>query len=614
MKKERYCEKECALQEGLELVKRQPLFSCGYIETNILGRKQMGRDTAISVCINNERIYLNKDFVFTAKEWMFVIAVGALFIYLGCMDAELFVGENRPLDVLEIEKFKLKKWLLACSIYNIRFVESLKMGENPFGRLSFLSDAETVRDIYDVLINRNADIDELQRVLDEISTIIAVVYDGSLVAYKAGEFNRTKRGFEENVIRRAQLALKQEQQVSQYMVHDRALRRQTWKAIEWFTSSFPLLGGVASSFQIIEDVTLCQKLDIQIAAVDAEEQIIYLNPTYLLDEMEMRFVLAHELLHASLQHHKRNGGRDPYLFNVAADYVINGWLNEMQVGSMPKGCLYDPKLKDKSAEEVYDMLIENIRLSKKQMTFRGYGQGEFLEKHHGIGVTPIDALDLDEYYRQALQQGLEAHRVSGRGFIPAGLIENIKALSVPPISWDVELGHWFAEQFPDEEISRSYVCASRRQSATPNIPRPGKLQANHDDLRRTFGVVLDTSGSMSARMLGIGLGAIASYSVARNVSHARIIFCDAMAYDAGYMPIDEVAGQVQIKGRGGTVLQKGIDTLLNADDFPKDAPILIITDGQIEKNLQLKGTTHAYILPKGRALPFKTKGHVFYMA
>jgi hypothetical protein len=38
-------------------------------------------------------------------------------------------------------------------------------------------------------------------------------------------------------------------------------------------------------------------------------------------------------------------GRDPYLWNVACDYVINGWLVEMGLGELPKvGAIYDPEV------------------------------------------------------------------------------------------------------------------------------------------------------------------------------------------------------------------------------------------------------------------------------
>lgn len=59
------------------------------------------------------------------------------------------------------------------------------------------------------------------------------------------------------------------------------------------------------------------------------------------------------------------------------------------------------------------------------------------------------------------------------------------------------------------------------------------------------------------------------------------------------------------------MLQPGINALEQAKDFPKDGPILIITDGQIEEHLDIKHE-HAFLLPKGNRLPFRAKGEVFY--
>ena len=38
--------------------------------------------------------------------------------------------------------------------------------------------------------------------------------------------------------------------------------------------------------------------------------------------------------------------------------------------------------------------------------------------------------------------------------------------------------------------------------------------------------------------------------------------------------------------------------LLQAKDFPKDAPVLLITDGMIEDDLVVR-REHAYLLPRG---------------
>lgn len=81
---------------------------------------------------------------------------------------------------------------------------------------------------------------------------------------------------------------------------------------------------------------------------------------------------------------------------------------------------------------------------------------------------------------------------------------------------------------------------------------------------------------MSAELVGLALGAAASYSVAKEVPFVRVVFCDAAAYDTGYV-----------------------------------APILLITDGCIERGLQIRHE-HAFLIPRGKRLPFRPLGKVFY--
>src|SRR6185436_4472472 len=209
---------------------------------------------------------------------------------------------------------------------------------------------------------------------------------------------------------------------------------------------------------------------------------------------------------------------------------------------------------------------------------------------------------------RALGQGLSYHQEGGRGLIPAGLIEEIRALDRPPIPWDVELAKWFDDHFSPIERIRTYSRSSRRQSSTPDIPRP-RYVPPADDASRTFAVVLDTSGSMDRTLLAKCLGTIASYSLARDVRRVRLVFCDAAAYDQGYVPSEEIGFRVTVKGRGGTVLQPGIDLLERAEDFPPEGPILIITDGFCDR-LNVR-RDHAFLLPEGKSLPFVPKGRVF---
>jgi predicted metal-dependent peptidase len=382
-----------------------------------------------------------------------------------------------------------------------------------------------------------------------------------------------------------------------------------WRqALGWFVSSYPLLGGLAAAFKLVEDAEVCRLHGISVAAISPAAAELYVNPLTGMEEGERRFVIAHELLHAALRHDTRCGDRDPWLWNVACDYVINGWLTEMSVGDLPATVLYDPALKGKSAEEVYDEIAAGRRRMRKLATLRGYGACDILPGRLA-GDDPAYGVDLDEFYRRCLADGLAYHRAQGRGLLPGGLIEEIRALTEPPVPWDVELARWFDDHFAPLERRRSYARASRRQAATPDIPRPGWYLPEELTDSRAFGVVLDTSGSMDRRLLGKALGAIASYAVTRDVRAVRVVFCDAEAHDNGWMHPFDIAGRVRVRGRGGTVLQPGVDLLQAAPDFPKDGPVLVITDGWIDR-VRI-GREHAFLVPAGATLPFPPRGPVF---
>src|SRR5439155_24101363 len=62
---------------------------------------------------------------------------------------------------------------------------------------------------------------------------------------------------------------------------------------------------------------ICYRLQISIAAVNVASREIFINPGAQLDDMECRFVMAHELLHVGLRHDARCRGRNHELWNVA---------------------------------------------------------------------------------------------------------------------------------------------------------------------------------------------------------------------------------------------------------------------------------------------------------
>lgn len=602
------------LQIGISIYNKHPLFSKLYGTLHIYGKQNMGKETAAIVRSTGE-IFLNKDALLSPNEWAYTIAHCKLHLAFGHFDAEKMPGYEKELSdgsTRWMVSCNKELWNIACDIYVSKFLYDVKFGTptcaNPIS--SFSGNLSDERKIYQYLIEHGSS--EQNHIFGTASSMDMQGLESPL------EYDSKKNQKNKYMINFVYaLAYSVSDVISEAGGHETITKRtytKSEKAAQWFINHYPLLGGLAAGFKIIEDYQLCIQEEISIAAIYVTEGIICVNPAAALSENELKFVLAHEFLHAGLCHHERCQGRDPYLWNIACDYVINGWLHDMYIGEMPeRGLLYDENLKNISVETLYDQMIKDLKKYSKLDTFRGYGKGDVITKSNNHTFSKPSSTSLDEFYKNALQNGLEYHNQTGRGYIPAGLIEEIRALSMPPIPWDVALGIWFDYYFAPLEKHYTYARPSRRQGSTPTIPRPNYVRAEIPEHSRTFGVVIDTSGSMSAKLIGYALGAIASYAVAKEVPFARVIFCDADAYDAGYLSPEDIAGRVQVRGRGGTCLQPGIDLLQSAKDFPKDGPILIITDGYIEEHMSIQ-RDHAFLIPKGRRLPFLPKGKVFYFS
>ena len=370
-------------------------------------------------------------------------------------------------------------------------------------------------------------------------------------------------------------------------------------AKRWVLTEFPLLGALAGEVKIIADAELCRRMDIPVAAVNGFLGEMYLHPGIGLTQDELIFVYVHELLHVALFHHSRGLGRDPQTYNVAADFVINGWLVEMGVGQLPKiGGLYDPRVAGMSVEEVYDRLLLSPRETRKMRGFRGERGDVLTEAPGGRTIYRADVTTLDDVYRRCLRTGFSCYSACGRGTVPAGLLEEIRSLWTAPVPWDVELARWMDAHVPrPADPRRTYARASRRQASTPDIPRPARYVPLEDAAAHTFGVVLDTSGSMDRALLGRALGAIASYAEARDVPAVRLVLCDAAPYDRGIVAPADLRGVTELQGRGGTVLQPAVNFLVRRADFPPAAPVMIITDGWCEEEITCP-REHCFVLPR----------------
>jgi hypothetical protein len=137
-------------------------------------------------------------------------------------------------------------------------------------------------------------------------------------------------------------------------VHPRIARQRTELVL-----SQPFFGALALRLNVREDPTA------KTFWVDGET--LGYNPTYMesLSDLEVRGVVAHEVLHVANGHCWRQGARDPDRWNDACDYAINPIVLSSGM-VLPKGALVDPRYTGKSAEEIYGLLTQEAKQKQQQ--------------------------------------------------------------------------------------------------------------------------------------------------------------------------------------------------------------------------------------------------------
>jgi predicted metal-dependent peptidase len=382
------------------------------------------------------------------------------------------------------------------------------------------------------------------------------------------------------------------------------------QARAWFVKNYPLLGAVAQHFKIIEDAKLCERLQVRIAAVNPRKRELILNPGWAMDDKELRYIVAHMALHAGLMHAARGRGRDQFVWSVACDYCINDYLADIaplkSACAPPKeGLLHSPLHHGKSPEDIYDTLLENPRSTRKLVTFAGESLPDLL----GVEAAGEKAAASDRFFLDALLRGYQIHAESGRGALPHRLIDELRALEQPPLAWDVVLARWFDQHVPPVERIRTYGRPSRRQSATPEIARPRYIWPDEEIVQRsTFGLVIDASGALPQSRLSEVLGAIGAYALSRNISRVRIVFSGSEVRDLGPIAADDIPAQRVPLPRSTPSLGPGVRAMEESRDFPSDAPLLIVSGMPPDRATTPR--THAWLIPEGSRLPFKTEADV----
>ena len=149
---------------------------------------------------------------------------------------------------------------------------------------------------------------------------------------------------------------------------------------------FPWFDGIINKLRVI------YTFHVETQATDGYN--LFVNPqfTYNLDLTGKVFVLAHELIHCLLNHMRRGAKHDPEKSNIAADYEVNSYIDDIGLvkpAVMQKlGALYDKKYSGLGYETIYGMnppgpndsmepdKSQQNQAQKNQQQDKGQGQGQ----------------------------------------------------------------------------------------------------------------------------------------------------------------------------------------------------------------------------------------------
>ncbi len=274
--------------------------------------------------------------------------------------------------------------------------------------------------------------------------------------------------------------------------------------------------------------------ELPTAATDGKS--IFVNPAFFsgLTAAEQDGLLLHEVLHAALLHLPRRGGRDPKLWNVAADIVINGMIVNEGL-TLPEGGLRDPLRERLSVEEVYDLLLSDAERKKQQPNAigddlldgppgdagqpqpAGTGEGEQLKP--ATMATPGEAGGEGErHWRQAMDQARTVARTSVAGREPAGLARELSSIGAAQLDW------------------RSYLWRYLTQTPTDFGAFDRRFVGDELYLETLSGesvrvmVAIDTSGSVDGPLIETLVGELRGILTAYPHLRADLYYADAALY------------------------------------------------------------------------------------
>jgi predicted metal-dependent peptidase len=329
----------------------------------------------------------------------------------------------------------------------------------------------------------------------------------------------------------------------------------------------PFFGTLAMFARFIPTTT------IPAAATDGRD--IFINPEFLksLPTAQQDGVLLHEILHAALLHPLRLKEREPELWNIAADIVVNGMILSQSGFELPPGGLRDELLEHLSVEEVYELLRRSRadvppRFKLADLDLLPPSCGETIDLSspqfcQGLDITQCETIAA--YWRQAIDRATAIARATQWGKLPSGIEREFESILNPQLDWRAYLWRYLVQTPTDfQGFDRRFVG------------RGLYLEALECESVRVY-IAIDTSGSVSETTLNLFLGEIRGILGAYPHLECDLYYVDNEAYGPYSLTLNAPLPAPQ--GGGGTSFVPFFDRVGETWNGHTQAVCIYLTDG-----------------------------------
>ena len=290
---------------------------------------------------------------------------------------------------------------------------------------------------------------------------------------------------------------------------------------------------------------------------------------------ELRFVLAHELMHMLALHYFRQGTRKKDPWNCACDAAINPALVDSGLQAPTTALLPPDEWRGWHAERIYDEMKAN---AKAMEAASGGGDTKHARPGEGCGVRE-DLGDMvtaaaEREWKQVQQQAIEMAKQQGQG--KGNALFDALDVPKPRVRWTAIVRRGLAEaRAMHGRDDQTWMKRGRRSKARgPQFP--GWVTSG-----AKCAVIIDTSGSISDDDLQQDIAETCAISKASPVKVFLVTHDDGIQWQGWLSPgVKPHAVSKAMTGRGGTNAHEAYAAV---GDAAKRFDVMVhLTDGWLD--------------------------------